>query len=671
MFPHVFAPLTLRGRPLRSRINFGAHTANMAEDGLVSDRHIGYYSERALGGAGMIVVEPMPVHDTAVLTRGNFRPDDDAVIPGFRRLTEACREAAASTGQGAVVLLHQLYHVGQHGDADNSFAPNWSPSGLPSYHDADGSHTMTEAEIEETIQSFVRAARRAQQAGFEGVELFAAYHALIDQFWTPWSNRRTDRWGGSFENRMRFSATLLDAVRVACGDDFVIGLAINVDPESEPSLSLESMQEIVAWHDERALIDYVTCGTGSYFDFYKLMPTSLYPARLGEPFAAALKQVTHHALVQAESHIRTPADAEDVIAAGHADMVSIVRGQIADPHMVTKARRGAPETVRPCISCNQMCWGRRSRDYWISCVINPSAGREFIWGGDRFTPAANPREITVVGGGPAGLEAARVAAERGHRVTLFEAGAELGGQYRLAGRQPTRGQILEHIEWYGRELHRLGVDVRLSTRCTTDDLADRGGVVVLATGAVPARRGFQRALPMVARMPGVDGTDVAAIHDVLDGSLVPQGRVLLVDDLGDWRGIGTAMFMQERGCHVTIVTSAPVVASGLFHSAADVPARRRLAHAGGVMRPFTVVTEWATGRARLTSTLTDEATIESFDWLVVAEVARPVTELVDELVDGLSERGLPSADVRVIGDCVAPRRASLAIHEGRALALTL
>ena len=205
-FPHVFAPLQLRHRTLRSRINFGAHTANMGEGGLVSDRHIAYYRERALGGAGMIVVEPMPVHRTAVLTRGNFRVDDDSVVPGFRRLTDACRDAA----DGDVVMIHQLYHVGQHGDADNSFAPNWSPSGLPSYHDADGSHAMTEAEIDELIDAFVRAAGRARASGFDGVELFAAYHALIDQFWTPWSNRRTDRWGGSLENRVRFSATLLE-----------------------------------------------------------------------------------------------------------------------------------------------------------------------------------------------------------------------------------------------------------------------------------------------------------------------------------------------------------------------------------------------------------------------------------------------------------------------------
>ena len=157
----------------------------------------------------MIVVEPVPVHRTAVLTRGNFRADDDSVIEPFRRLTDACHEAA----DGDVVMIQQLYHVGQHGDADNSFAPNWSPSGLPSMHDADGSHAVTEAEIDELIGAFTRAAVRARRAGFDGVELFAAYHALIDQFWTPWSNRRTDRWGGSLENRVRFSATLLDGVR--------------------------------------------------------------------------------------------------------------------------------------------------------------------------------------------------------------------------------------------------------------------------------------------------------------------------------------------------------------------------------------------------------------------------------------------------------------------------
>ena len=273
-FPHVFEPLRLRHKTLRSRITFGAHTANMAEDGLPGERHIGYYRERALGGAGMIVVEPVPVHRTAVLTRGNFRHDDDAIIPAFRRLTDACREANPD-----VVMIHQLYHVGQHGDADNSFAPNWSPSGLPSYHDADGSHAMTDGRDRgaRSRGSWPRPAR-AQASGFDGIEIFAAYHALVDQFWTPWSNRRTDEWGGSFENRMRFSAEILRRIRERCGEDFIVGLAVSADPGSEAFPSIEELAEIVAWHDERRLMDYVTCGTGSYFDFDTIIPTSLFDA---------------------------------------------------------------------------------------------------------------------------------------------------------------------------------------------------------------------------------------------------------------------------------------------------------------------------------------------------------------------------------------------------------
>jgi 2,4-dienoyl-CoA reductase-like NADH-dependent reductase (Old Yellow Enzyme family)/thioredoxin reductase len=654
-FPHVFSPIRLRHKTLTSRITFGAHTANMSEGGLPGERHLAYYRERAIGGAGMIVVEPVPVHRTAVLTRGNFR-HDDAAIPAFRRLVDGVRAAAPD-----VVLVQQLYHVGQHGDADNSFAANWSPSGLPSYHDADGSHAMTSREIEEIIEGFVSAAARAQAAGFDGIEIFAAYHGLVDQFWTPWSNRRMDKWGGSFENRMRFSSAILGGIRERCGEAFIVGLAVSVDDESNATLSLEELKDVVAWHDERGLMDYVTCGTGSYLNFYEIIPTSLFRQGLGVPYAAALKTVVRRALVQAESHIRTPEAAEAVLAAGEADLVSIVRGQIADPYLVAKSRDDRADEVRPCISCNQLCWGRRSRDYWISCLVNPSAGREWEWGGEPFSAATEPRHVLVVGGGPAGLETARVAASRGHHVTLVDRGAALGGQFRLAARQPSREQVGDLLAWFGRELARLGVEVRLETELDAAGVREVGAdIVVLATGARPARAGFQRALPMVERLPGVDAENVVAIHDVLDGATPPGRRLLVLDDLGDWRGTGTAVALAEAGHEVTILTSAPVIAGGLAHSAADGPLRRRYVAAGGTALPNVVVEAWTGDGARLR--FLQDATSFDFeaDGLVIAETAVSETDLADEL---------RAAEIpfELIGDAVAPRRASLAFYDGREL----
>ena len=657
-FPHLFTPLSIRGKTLKNRITFGAHTANMAEDGLPGERHQGYYSARAKGGAGMIVVEPVPAHRTGVLTRGNFRHEDDSIIPHFRAITDACHEHGT-------VMIQQIYHVGQHGDWDNSFEPSWSPSGLPSYHDCDGSHAMTEAEIAEVIEAFAQAARRAKESGFDGVELFAAYNALIDQFWTPWSNRREDRWGGSFENRMRFSSEIIGRIRALVGEDFIIGLAVSMDPGTEVMLSLDALSEVVAWHDARGLMDYVTCGTGSYFDFSPLMPTVLYADKLGAPFAEGLKQAVTHAKVQAESHIRTPENAEVVIASGQADMVSLVRGQIADPHLAAKAGADRPEDIRPCISCNQMCWGRRFRDYWISCLVNPSSGREFEWGGDRFQPAGTPRDVLVVGGGPAGLEAARVAAERGHRVTLAEASGELGGQFRLAGLQPRRAQILDLIEWYRGQLERLQVQVRFNSPLEAEEVRALGAdAVVLATGSQPSGTGFQRALPQNDRLPGAERPNVWSVEEVMSRAARPGKRVVLLDDTGHWAGCGTAWHLAEQGHEVTLVTPHAMAGRELERTAADIPLRARLKQLGVTMRTESAVTEWHGDGATVRSLLDGGEERVAADALVLATANVAETTLAEELADS----GL---ELHIIGDALAPRRAHTATYEGRKLGLDL
>ena len=654
--PHLMSPIQLRGQTLRNRIVFGAHTANMSDMGLPGPRFGGYLLERALGGAGMIVAEPMPVHRTGVLTRGNFLHSTDEVIPHFRKVTEPVKEAGA-------VILQQLYHVGAHGDSDLSFTPHWGPSGGPSYHDSDGSHAMTEAEIEEMIAAHIAAAIRCQKAGFMGVEVWAAYHSLLDQFWTPWSNKRDDKWGGSLENRTRLSRTIIEGIRRACGEDFIIGLAISTSDSHDVLLQGEALAEVVALHDATGHVDYVTCGHGGYLDFERLMPTFLYADKLTAPFTEELKRVVKHARVTSEAHVRTPENAESVIASGQADMVSIVRGQIADPHLARKTAEGRAEDVRGCISCNQMCWGRRSRDYWISCLINPSAGREFEWGGDRFTPAAPPRRIVVVGAGPAGLEAARAAAERGHRVDIFEAQPRIGGQFRLAGEQPRRAQILDLLDWYERQFEKLQVRLHLNTYAEAGDIrALNPDAVILATGSLPDEDGFQRWLPGKDRLPGIDRGNVWSPEEVMRREAKLGDSVILYDEGGHWRGLGTAWALAEQGKQVTIVTPEPFIGKELARTSSDIGLRLRLAKLGVRVLTEHLVAEWHGDAATLRNMLTGVESRHGASALVMSTTNRAFDPLSAEL-EGI--------ETHLIGDAAAPRQAPYAFHEGRKTALML
>ena len=654
--PRLLSPITLRGTTLRNRIVFGAHTANMADMGLPGPRVGGYLLERALGGAAMIVAEPVPAHRTGVLTRGNYLHESDAIIPHFRKITEPVKEAGA-------VILQQIYHVGAHGDSDLSFQPHWSPSGGPSYHDSDGSHRMTGAEIEELLEAHAAAARRAKEGGFQGVEVWAAYHSLIDQFWTPWSNDRDDRWGGHLENRTRFSRLLIERIRRDCGEDFIVGLAVSHSTAYPVMLSGDDLCEIIALHDATGHVDYVTVGYGSYLDFEGIIPAFTEGEKLTTPFTRQLKAALRHARVTSEAGIRTPENAETIIASGEADLVSIVRGQIADPHLARKTMEGRAEDIRGCISCNQMCWGRRSRDYWISCLINPSVGREWEWGGDRFSPAAQSRDVLVVGAGPAGLEAARVAAERGHRVEIHEAAPQIGGQFRLAGLQPRRAQILDLMGWYERQFARLGVTLRLNSALEADEIAAHPAeVVILATGSLPDPNGFQRWLPHLDRLPGIDLGHVWSPEEVMRREARLGQTVILYDEGSNWRGVGTAWAMAEQGRQVVIVTPEAFVGREIARTAADGAARRKLARLGAQFLTESCIAAWHGNGATVRNLLTgDEQVIEASD-LVMSTTNRAFDPFPETFA---------GKEVHRIGDCAAPRLAAYAFHEGRKAGLSL
>ena len=400
--------------------------------------------------------------------------------------------------------------------------------------------------------------------------------------------------------------------------------------------------------------------------FSKIVPSFHYGLTLTKDVTVRFKEVVKHALITSEARVKAPYFAEQIIEAGEADLVSLVRSQIADPHLANKAAAGNSGDIRPCISCNQLCIGRRLRENWISCLVNPSAGREFEWDGDGAPPAETPREILVVGGGPAGLEAARVAAERGHKVTLAEKSGELGGQFRLAGGQPERGEINYFLDWCQKRLEALQVQVDLRTEMSAEDIKSSGAdAVVLCTGSTPSREGFQRSLPHVERLPGVEQDNVCTVHDVLDGSAEPGTNVLLLDDInGWWPASGTALHLAERRHRVTLVTASEQAAGQLEWSRTADTTRERFMKLGVETVVATALTKWQGNTATLVNLYTGDEETREFDSLVMACTNHPDNALQGELADA-------GMEVHAIGDTVAPRTAAMAVYEGRKLGLAL
>lgn len=451
-FPHLFQPLAIRGVRLKNRIMSTGHDTTLPTDGRVNAALVAYHEARAKGGVGLIVSQVAGVHETARYTSHMLMATDDSCIEGYRRLAETCHAHGTA-------LFSQLFHPGREimEGGDGLLTVAYAPSGTPNERFRVMPRALDQAMIDEIVAGYGAAARRMHAAGVDGVELVASHGYLPAQFLNPRVNRRTDGYGGSLENRLRFASEALEAIRAATSEDFVVGLRISAGDRDETGLTPD--EALDGCRLLEPLIDYVSVTTGTSASLggaVHIVPPMAYASAYLASDAARFRKALNVPVFVA-GRINQPQEAEAVIAGGAADVCGMTRALICDPEMPEKAEDGRTDDIRACIACNQACIGHFHRGVPISCIQHPETGRELAFG--TLVPAAEPKTVMVIGGGPGGMKAAAVAAARGHRVTLYEAASQLGGQALLAQQLPRRAEFGGIVTNLSRELELAQVRV--------------------------------------------------------------------------------------------------------------------------------------------------------------------------------------------------------------------
>ena len=533
---HLFTPLKIGAFTVKNRIVSTGHLSNFAVQGLPSERHFDYWVNKARGGVGLIVTEDQAVHPSGGSEPFVIQAYRDECVEPFRRITSAIHEHGAK-------MVAQLFHP-----ASNWFPtreeglPLWSAGPVSANFNVESTHEIDREEIHEVIDSFASSAVRMKEAGLDGVELMGAHGFLMEQFLSPRTNRRTDEYGGSEENRMRFVKELMAAVRQAVGKDFTVGMRISGDQFQRGGLALDDMKRICGSLADTGDVDYlsVSIGMGG-----AIIPPMYVASAAFVYLAAGIKEEVDIPVFCA-GRIVDPIKAEDILAKNQADMVAMTRACLCDPELPMKAKEGRLDEIRYCIGCNEGCWGRSAQKLPITCALNPSAGREEEM---KITPAPTKKRVMVIGGGLAGMEAARVAALRGHDVALYEKGAELGGQLLIAARAPGRQDMAEPVRYYRRQFELLGVEVRLGMEVTPELVEQEGAdAVIVATGGIAARGAF----------PGSDNPNVVLARDVLSGKAEVGKKVVVHSMDRSTEGFTAADFLLESGHEVELLIPHPI-----------------------------------------------------------------------------------------------------------------
>ena len=644
-FAHLFQPLRIRGCTLKNRIMSTGHDTTLPVDGTVNAALVAYQEAWARGGVGLIVLQVSGVHETARYTNHVLMATDDAAIAGYRAVAEAVHRFGT-------VLFGQLFHPGREiAEADGGLlSVAYAPSSVPNERFRVMPRPLKPAMIEAIVQGYGDAARRMQSAGMDGVEIVASHGYLPAQFLNPRVNLRDDAYGGDADARLRFLRQVIANIRAKVADGFVVGLRISGSEADEQGLTQDETLDAVTRLDDSIDYVHITLGTSASQGgaIHIAPPMSLKTAYV-VPYAARIKRQARIP-VFVTGRINQPQDAEAVIAAHHADVCGMTRALICDPEMPNKAARGAAENIRACIACNQACIGHFHKGYPISCIQNPVSGRELRFG--TLSAASRRRKVMIIGGGPAGMKAAVIAAERGHDATLFEAERRLGGQAVLAQMLPGRAEFGGLITNLQRELELAGVRIHRSTRVDRAVIAaEAPEVVLIATGAKPYRPQF----------PQEGSLQVLDAWQVLRGEGTVGQSVVVIDWRADWIGIGIAEHLAQTGRSVRLAVSGIAAGETLPLYVRD-DAAGTLHKLGVKVLPYMRLYGSDSDSVYLQHIASGEAVvIDKVDTLVLCTGHTPVDELSDAL-EGMD------LEVHIIGDAASPRTAEEAIYDGLSVA---
>lgn len=686
-FPLLLSPFRIGELELRNRLVFQPHfTALGHRNGMPSDAHVAYHEERARGGVGLIVFESMAVHPTGKMSRRFINAWDAAVVPMCRTLTDAVHAHGAK-------IVGQLTHAG-HTSLEMPPHILWAPTQMPEPSSHFSTKAMDRSDIDAVVRGFATSAKIASDAGFDGVEIKIAHDGLLRSFASPFFNHRTDEYGGSFENRMRISIEVLEAIRAATDSRFPIGVRLCLHEFTPFGYELEYGLRMAAELERTGLVAYFNSDAGSFSSYWMEIPPAAVAAGTFRKLNTALKETSSLPVI-AFGRISPPALAEEMLEKGEADLIGMARQLIADPDTANKLQAERPDLVRLCIACNDACIYQVGQEKAIRCVHNPDAGRERELNERDIKPADRGRRVVIVGGGPAGLKAAETAARRGHRVTLLEREAELGGQIRLAARQPHHQIISEVTRYLEAAVNELGVDVRLGVDVSPETLLDLApDILIVATGSepnLPANStrdddtgglawGYGRHI--LPDIPGLDLPFVISSDQVLSKAVVPSGQVLVIDANGHWEAAGTAEFLCENGCTVQMISGSPLIGSDL-ESGTRTLFYRRAALKGILLRPNTKLVEIQPGRVRVADTFSavapndwdkhmllsgNDEWLEGIDWVVPVIGRRSCEDLYHACKSVTAFNGI---EIERVGDCVAPRLIEMTIAEAYVLARAL